>query len=532
MSAIPSPRARGTLLDLLGLTALFTVHFWAVKASNMGGYEWPNLHLASRGIISFPHANRPLTLLWHLLPAQLWPHDLRAYLVTEWLYLVAGGWLLYALVRRLAPEWPGLALLAGAFALTWVPMDHARLQPTVIVGYAGSSLGILALLWLYLESWRRDRRVLLTAACLGALLLARIAEAVIPPLAVAPLLLPSPRPWVRLRLWLGAWFGALLAGVALVLPSALGRAGSYQSSLRFDPDPTRMGERWALQFGYHLSPLLRVEVAEMAAPAVALAAALFALLWWRSASEAGGAQFATAPALATTLLGLLSAGLAYAAFVPAAAFVHPVRTQILAAPGIAVALSGLLYLLARRLPPRAAALLVGLLGTWVVAVGTGRTLALQRDWDTYGRYPVQRAVLAEILRLAPDVRPHTLIVLLDPAQSFPAMFPFRHAIEYLYARRASGLAWGVPEVFYPFAFGPAGVTVEPVAALREPWEDAPTTYGYHEIVAFARSPAGLQVLESWPAMLPPLPPGARYEPRARIVATDPGLPSRALLRSP
>ena len=417
------PRPQSTLFDLLGLAVLFTVHFWAVKASNMGGYEWPNLHLASRGIISFPHANRPLTLLWHLPPAQLWPYDLRAYLVTEWIYLVGGAWLLYAIVRWKAPDWPGMALLAGAFSLTWVPMDHARLQPTVIVGYAGSSLGILALLLLYLESWRLKSRVLLLATSLGVFLLARIAEAVIPPLAIAPLLLPPPRPWPRLRPWLAAWFGALAAGVAMVVPSALGRAESYQASLGFDPHPFRMLQRWSLQFSHHLTPLVRVDGAELVAPAVALSAGVFGLLWWRSQRSDPGAPASTAPWLRVTALGLLYAALAYAAFVPAAAFVNPVRTQILAAPGIAVALAGVAYLLARRLPERAGVLLMGAFGAWVVAVGTGRTLALQRDWDRHGRFPAQRAVLSELVTLAPDVLPHTVFILLDPTHAFPGCIP-------------------------------------------------------------------------------------------------------------
>jgi hypothetical protein len=518
--------------DLMGLAVLFTVHFWAVKPSNMGGYEWPNLHLASRGIIDFPHAGRPLTLLWHLPPAQLWPHDLRAYLVTEWIYLVAGAALLYAIVRWKAPEWPGMALLAGAFSLTWAPMDHARLQPTVIVGYAGSSLGLLVLLLLYLESWRRENRLLLLAASLGALLLARIAEAVIPPLAIAPLLLPSPRPWVRLRPWLILWFGALAVGLALVIASTLGRAESYQASLHFDPHPLRMLQRWGLQFGYHLTPLIRVDGAELAAPAVALSAGIFAFLWWRLVRSGRDGPLSTAPVAGVTLLGFGYAALAYAAFIPAAAFVHPVRTQILATPGIAVALSGVAYLMGRQLPARAGVLFIGAFGAWVVGVGTGRTSALQRDWDEHSRFSAQRAVLSTLVSLAPDVAPHTLFVLLDPSHAFPAVFPFRHAVEYMYARRASGLAWGVPDLFYPYSFDADGVRVQPVEALRGPWQESPTTYGFDEIVVFSREGDGLRLLEEWPPLLPPLPAGARYEPRARIVSRDPQLPSRSLLRYP
>jgi hypothetical protein len=293
-----------------------------------------------------------------------------------------------------------------------------------------------------------------------------------------------------------------------------------------------MLQRLGLQFSHHLTPLVRVDVAELAAPAVALAAGFFALLWWRAMRSDGGAPPSTAPGPAATVVGFCYAALAYAAFVPAAAFVNPVRTQILAAPGIAVALTGVAYLMARRLSPRAGMLLIGAFGAWVVAVGTGRTLALQRDWDRHGRFPAQRAVLSELVSLAPDVTPHTVFVLLDPSQAFPAVFPFRHAVEYMYARRASGLAWGVPDLFYPYSFGAAGLRVEPAEALREPWQESPTTYRFDEIVVVSRERDGLRLLDAWPPVLPALPAGARYEPRARIVFRDPRLASRSLLRYP
>jgi hypothetical protein len=136
------------------------------------------------------------------------------------------------------------------------------------------------------------------------------------------------------------------------------------------------------------------------------------------------------------------------------------------------------------------------------------------------------------MALAPDVKPHTALVLLDEAQAFPAVFPFRHAVEYFYARRATGLAWGVPDLFYPYSFSPDGLHVEPLEALRKPWDEAATVYAYDELVVLSRQPAGLVVLEDWPSLLPPLPDGARYAPRERIVAHDPMLPSRRLLRYP
>jgi hypothetical protein len=517
------------LADLIGLAVLFAVHFWTVKPSNMGGYEWLNVHLASRGITDFPHTNRPLTLLWHLPPALLWPHDLRAYLVAEWVYFLAAAGLLYALLRYRLPAWPGLALLATTFALTWVPMDHARLQSTVVLGGAGSTLSILGILLLFLESWRRRSTLLLLGAALCALALSRVSEAVLPILFGAPLLLTPPWPWRRLRTWLLVWWTAILGAAAAVLAGLVGGANSYQASLGFDPHPARVLVRLGLQFWFHLVPLAGSPPRELGEPAVAAAVAVFGLIWWRSARAGGEAPVSSRGALVVAGLGLVFAALGYAAFVLGATFVTPERTQVLAAPGIAAAVAGLAYVLASWLPVRTRALALGVLGAWVVAVGTGRTIALQRDWDLHGRFPAQRALLAELVALAPDVRPHTLVVLLDPARTFPAVYPFRHAVEYVYARRASGLALDVPELFYPYSFGAEGVRIEPLETLRDAWDEPATLYRYDELMVVARRDHGLALLEEWPRGLPPLPDGARYDPRARVVSSDPRLAARAIL---
>jgi hypothetical protein len=517
-------------LHLGGLTLLFAVHFWVVKPSNMGGFEWPKLHLASRGIIDFPQANRPLTLLFDLPPALVRANDLRSYLVTEWAYLLGGAGLLYALVRRRLPEWPAFALLVTAVLLTWVPMDHARLQSTVIVGYVGSTLCALGILLLLFESWQRGSALMLLAGSLAAVLLSRVSEAVLPLLAGAPLLWTPYRPFARFRAWVLAWGVALLIAVALALPTMRSGSGSYQAALGLDPHPLHVLERLRLQFGYHLAPLFTSPLAELRELTVGLAVFVFSVLWWLSLRKEGDAGLAPARALRAAGTGLLFAGLGYSAFVLGATFVTPVRTQILAGPGIALLLSGSACALFGGLPPRLRMVAIGAFGAWVVAVGTGRTIALQRDWDRFGRFPAQRALLSELVALAPETHPHTLFVLLDDAQTFPAVFAFRHAVEYMYARQASGLAWGAPSLFYPFSFDAAGVGIEPSAKIREAWEEPATHYAYEEIVVLAYERGGLHVLDEWPAPLPPLPPGARYIPRARLILRDPHLPSRAILR--
>jgi hypothetical protein len=155
-------------------------------------------------------------------------------------------------------------------------------------------------------------------------------------------------------------------------------------------------------------------------------------------------------------------------------------------------------------------------------VGTGRTLALQRYWDTHSAYPRQAATLRDLQGVAPDLRPGTLVVLVDHCGDWPAVFTFRHAVEWTYGRRATGFLWRPGfrgQLFYPTAFAPEGVRTMPWDSIQKAWDDPPTLHRYDEIVAVRRRPGSchLELALPWPAELPPLPPGARYAPTERIL---------------
>ena len=175
---------------------------------------------------------------------------------------------------------------------------------------------------------------------------------------------------------------------------------------------------------------------------------------------------------------------------------------------------------------------LALMGVWVVAVGTGRTVAMQREWDEWrSTFPRQRQALVELTRLVPDTKPNTLVVLIDDASGWPATFTFRHAVDYLYEGRAVGYVWKAIDFLYPAWFLPPGVHYEPWPVIQRPWRVRPTLHRYDEVVvAHVGGDGALRILREWPAgVLPPLPAGARYEPEERILRGRPAPPSRGIL---
>ena len=111
---------------------------WVSAANFQGHDEWLGIELASRGVVGVPYANRPLVFLWQALAQRAWPDDLRAYWAFTSLAFLATGLLTGWLAHRLLPRAPLLALLAGVFAASWAPLDWLRLDTTLIAGYAGS----------------------------------------------------------------------------------------------------------------------------------------------------------------------------------------------------------------------------------------------------------------------------------------------------------------------------------------------------------------------------------------------------------
>jgi hypothetical protein len=533
------------IVALAALLAIFWSQFAWVRATNFGGTdEWLYISLASKRVLEIPYANRPFVLLWTLPAPILWPHDLRAYYLVHTTYLCLSGWLLFLLLRRLEPARPLLAFLAGAFCLTWAPLDFLRLDTVLLTGYSGFTFATLLTLLLFVESWVRDKPVVLALAGLLGLVAARGFEGVLPLLITAPLLLcfAGATRSRRLLVWVAAWEALMLLIVALVVVPFFRPEGpgSYQgSALRLDLDPVHAAGRLLRQYGYHLLPLVTSPLRELAVAAVPVAATTFlgafALVSAREGGELEDGR-ARRPLAWLAALGLLLAGLGYAVFVLSPSILAAARTQFLSAPGIGLFLAALGSLAASWLPPARRKAALALMGAWVVAVGTGRTVAMQRDWDeTRSAYPRQRRALVDLTRQVPDTRPNTLIVLIDDSGAWPATFTFRHAVDYLYDGRAVGYVWKAIDFLYPAYFLPAGVYYDPWPVIRKPWGVAPSLHRYDEVVvAYVGGDGALRLLPAWPSqVLPALPEGARYEPEARVVRGGTAVPAcRAILRTP
>jgi hypothetical protein len=524
----------------VGIVLVSLACFWVVEPTNFSGFdEWLTIDLASRGVVSMPYQHRPLILLFFLPGA--WPPGvgLGGYWWAQWTYLTATGVLTFLLVRRLRGASAGLAFLAGVIASVWAPSDRIRLDVVLGRGYAGATAATLFVLVLFVESYRARRGLGLLLACVLAAVSGLAAEATLPLLLVGSLL-----PWLvegdprRRRLWAGA-LGACSLGAALLAASALrpGAEASYQSSaLGLDPRPLGVVARFFRLAYEHLRPLFAGELSELASPGCLAATTVFliaGLLVFRASRDRSSERPPSASRLA--LFGAVAAGAAYAAFALSPAIRTPDRTQVLSAPGVGLLLAGGAWAVAGLLLRRAQPWCVAALGAWVVAVGAGRTAALQREWRETSYWRAQNDSLVALTRLVPMTRPGTLLILIDERGAWPASFTFRHAVEHLYGGRALGFAPGEHDYFlYPGKFVREGFLCTPWAVIQKPWNEPARLHAYDQMIV-ARLPARgpLTLLDEWPdTALPPLPPGARYAPRRLIETPSPPPAARAILRQP
>ena len=107
------------------LLALAAAQFAFVRPTNFGGTdEWLSFSLLSRGILSFPYANRPLNLAWALPGWSLFPDRLVGFLVFHALWIGLGLTVACVLVAGLLrfewAYWLGWVIQGAALALGFV----------------------------------------------------------------------------------------------------------------------------------------------------------------------------------------------------------------------------------------------------------------------------------------------------------------------------------------------------------------------------------------------------------------------------
>jgi len=525
-----STPSRPGLRAFLALSLLGVAQFAWWRPTNFAGIdEWLILSLNSRGVVSFPHANRPLHLLWGLPGFALTPYRFEGYFAVHVLYLLGSAWLTWWLVSRLAPRPRALAFLAAAFALTWAPLDMARLASPQMVANAGATCAALAALALLLEGWRRDRVGLLVLAVGVAFLAVRSYEAALAPLLAGPLLLRATpdasttgSTASRTR-WSLAWLIATALLTALVVGPLLARSreAAYQGDVhRPDFDPVHWAERMGRLYVLHLEPLLPRDASLIVnvgagLAAVALVIGVVLALGRQGLEEDSGGRRRLGWLAAG---GLLFAGLGYAPFALSASITTATRTQFFAAPGIGLFLAASLLLAISRTPPAWRRLLLMAPAAFVVACGVGYGIGMQREWDRISYYTAQRSALRSIASELPALRPNTLLVLIDDDATFPYSLTFRHAAAVLYGEAVVGHVVNANAFLYDASVHGSELRIDPWPVIARPWHERPSRHRFDEAVALRLAGGRVSVLERWEdPLLPLLPPGARYDPRARIV---------------
>jgi hypothetical protein len=540
----PSHEARGSVtplvVALLAVALVLGAGYREVRATNFSGWdEWLVVDLTSRGIVNLPYENRPFSLLFNLVGSLLAPDGLGGFWLVHGLYLWIAGAGVFLIARRLAPGRDRLAFLAAALAVTWAPLDEMRLDPVLLANYSGATAATLTAVVLLVESARSGRPLLLGVGALLGFVTVRALESTTALVVAAPALLwlvvpTSPRSR-RIR-WALAWLAVQLPALLLAIwPLLPGQPASYQvSGLGLDAHPVHVALRLGRQLALQLLPLVSTSVHEALVTSALLAALLFAAGWAAlgrrvrpSRDESGALPWRLVVA------GLAGAVLGHAVLVLSAANTSPSRMQILSAPGMGLFLAGMAGALASRLPASVRPAVTLVVGCGVVALGTGRTVHMQGEWDRSSFWPAQNASLVAITHTAPGLEPGTLLVLVDEQGAWPASFTFRHAIRYLYGGTVVGTVVGAEAFLYPVHFTPEGVVSAPYDSIRGPWQEPVSVHPWASVVVVQAEASGrVEVLDAWPSgVLPPLPPGAVYAPRDRIVPA-PSRPQRRILVEP
>jgi hypothetical protein len=390
---------------------------------------------------------------------------------------------------------------------------------------SSATFAALAALVLFLESWQRRKPVLLLAALATAFLAARSYEATLGLLAAAPLLLAAvPRPDAGAGWRSGRWLWAVVWEVSVALLALLaaypllnkGSSSLYQGELLgFDATPAHYLARLARQYWFHLGPLLDANPALVLHSEVAVAVLVFLV----AALATGAAQPTPGRRrlAALAFFGLVAAGCGYALLVVSPGVVDAKRTQFLSAPGIGLFLAAAILLIVSLLPSRVRGPATIVLAAAIVALGTGRTLAMQRDWDRASYYDRQRSSLAAMVREFPALRPGTLLLLIDEDHTWPKSFTFRHAARLVYGDSVTAHVLGAQSLFYDLVAEPTGLRVTPWPVVQGPWHEHTTEHGYEQLVVLRLAHGSLSLIERLSDLSQTLAPAmARYSPRETI----------------
>lgn len=335
------------------------------------------------------------------------------------------GLLVFLILRRFFPSTPLIPYVAGGLVLL-----HASDLALGWVGQLnqfGFIFWMLLAFYLLLEAFLADTTVAAIALAFGACFFEQMSllsyEGQLLLLLIFPVLLAfkTAGRWRRLIVLSAAWYVFPAGYIYFTVKRYLHGSGLvYQETvMRKDWSATGLVSDWwfniaaSLEFWRWPRNGLETSVSLAVAAALILAGGGVAILFWTKRDRRAG-MFLEAGSAWLRLLaaGIVAVILSFPVYLLLAAPRSLWRTQMLSGIGASLVFTALLGLVSIQLPRRAAKATVLLAGGTAIAY-CGSLTALQLGAWHRGMWERHRTAIIEVLRLAPSVKPGTVIVLTD-----------------------------------------------------------------------------------------------------------------------
>ncbi|MCC7452120.1 MAG: hypothetical protein IT324_32245 [Anaerolineae bacterium] len=529
----------------LALLVLLVIMLWLPFGLTPTGLieEWSLYQAFDKGQ-SFLHAdflisqpNRLFLLLSYAIGYWLTPDSFVGLNLVHLLFFLGKGVLLYALLRQLIPENPGVALVAAVLFMVY-PADIGLFELRVTSYHAAVFFYLLAA-YLLVVYWQRPAIPVLIGMWLAQVLGLGTYEVAYPLIAATPvILLALPRKGRRqLMQVIAAWYSVpLMMLVWIVTLFSEGR--TYQVGLlqQSTSQPTAIPEmlhNLARAFARHffegwtefLRQLNTNPLYLYTALLIALAAAAVVWLHMQRANQhPSGSVYQYGVLIAA---GLVIIALGFLPFVPTPQGATNERVFLFSSTGAALSISAALHLLSQIFQRKAVFIISA---STLIGMATFGALNLHQYMTDLSL--VEQHMLAGIATQVPQIKDGTLLLIFDDANQLRASqwtfggssttFHLLDALRYLYANPNL-----VAAVCYPEA-ELWGATKEGCDLRNDGvtfWAGGPLfAYPYDKVVALSYQPSGkVVVLDQIPYL--PQPGAVGYDPR-RLIDTNAAPPRR------
>jgi hypothetical protein len=412
----------GALWGPFGLSATGLVEEWTYYAAFDRG-QWP----IATDVIMPVQPNRLFVLLAYGIGYWLTPDSFVGLEVVQVLLFIGKGLALYAIVRRLLPDLPGVAF-ASVVLLVVYPADRGLVSPRLVAYHAAVFFYLLAVHGL-LRYWDRPTwpRLVLTWAALALSL--GTYEVAYPLVAATPLLVAGLGGGFgrRVRRAAALWYVVLTVHAIWIVAVMLRPTSYHHSLLGLRPPGDGVGWRAYVRItvgGWQDATATLASDSWFATTGLALAIAagtVVGALCWADTGTAGGAT-PTGRLLVALLAALLAIGLGFASFLPLPTH-RGLTERVFLLPSVGGAtLVALVLHLATVRRPGGRLVFSGAVGALIVLAMVG---ALGQQQEVRLASLAAQRTLAGLARAVPEVAPGTTVLLLDgmaPRSSLLAEF--------------------------------------------------------------------------------------------------------------